>query len=166
MSFGGAAPPSGWLLCDGAAISRSTYSVLFGVIGTVYGPGDGSTTFNVPDLRGRVAVGYAVSGGHVDVSTLGEKDLQSAANRRPKHRTTNSLGISDPGHHHREQVMSGSGGSSSILSNPSTTTAVQANIDTQNATTGISVSGSVGTNNANDALDTPSYLVINHIIKT
>jgi microcystin-dependent protein len=49
--------PSGWLLCDGAAVSRTTYANLFGVIGTTYGAGNGTTTFNVPDLRGRVAVG-------------------------------------------------------------------------------------------------------------
>jgi len=57
-------PPSGWLLCDGAAVSRSTYAVLFALISTTYGNGDGSTTFNVPDLRGRtiIGVGAAVSG--------------------------------------------------------------------------------------------------------
>lgn len=45
--------PSGWLACTGQAVSRTTYSSLFGVIGTAFGGGDGSTTFNVPDLRGR-----------------------------------------------------------------------------------------------------------------
>src|SRR5207302_11385946 len=49
--------PTGFLLCDGSAVSRTTYTALFAVIGTTYGSGDGSTTFNVPDLRGRVAVG-------------------------------------------------------------------------------------------------------------
>jgi len=44
--------PSGWLLCNGSAVSRTTYSNLFSVIGTTYGVGDGSTTFNVPDMRG------------------------------------------------------------------------------------------------------------------
>ena len=51
------AVPSGWLECDGAAVSRSTYSALFSAIGTVWGSGDGSTTFNVPDLRGRAPIG-------------------------------------------------------------------------------------------------------------
>jgi len=49
--------PNGWLLCDGAPLSRSTYAQLFNAIGVVYGAGDGSTTFNVPDMSGRVAVG-------------------------------------------------------------------------------------------------------------
>lgn len=49
--------PTGWLLCDGSAVSRSTYSALFAVVGTTYGSGNGSTTFNVPNLQGRVPVG-------------------------------------------------------------------------------------------------------------
>jgi microcystin-dependent protein len=50
--FGGATIPGGWLLCDGSAVSRTTYATLFAVIGTTYGAGDGSTTFNLPDFRG------------------------------------------------------------------------------------------------------------------
>ena len=49
--------PSGWLKCDGAAVSRTTYATLYGAIGTDFGAGDGSTTFNVPDLRRRVPMG-------------------------------------------------------------------------------------------------------------
>jgi len=55
--FAGSAAPTGWLICDGSAVSRTTYSRLFTVISTTYGTGDGSSTFNVPDLRGRHAVG-------------------------------------------------------------------------------------------------------------
>lgn len=50
-------PPTGWLLCDGTAVSRSTYSTLFGIVGTFYGVGDNSTTFNLPNLKGKVPVG-------------------------------------------------------------------------------------------------------------
>lgn len=49
--------PSGWLLCNGAGVSRSTFSNLFTKIGTTYGTGDGSTTFNIPDLRDRYIIG-------------------------------------------------------------------------------------------------------------
>lgn len=49
--------PSGWLICDGRAISRTTYSALFAVLGTTFGTGNGTTTFNLPDARGRVLVG-------------------------------------------------------------------------------------------------------------
>jgi microcystin-dependent protein len=55
--FAGTVAPAGWLLCQGQAVSRSTYSALFGVTSTSYGVGDGSTTFNLPDMRGRVPVG-------------------------------------------------------------------------------------------------------------
>lgn len=53
MTYAGSAAPTGWLLCDGTAVSRTTFSALFASIGTTFGAGDGSTTFNLPDLRGR-----------------------------------------------------------------------------------------------------------------
>lgn len=56
--FGGITAPSGWLLCDGSEISRTDYADLFNVIGTTYGTGDGSTTFNLPDFRDRTPFGY------------------------------------------------------------------------------------------------------------
>lgn len=61
--FAGNFAPDGWLLCDGTAVSRATYSSLFTAISTMYGPGDGATTFNLPDLRGRVAAGKDNMGG-------------------------------------------------------------------------------------------------------
>jgi hypothetical protein len=64
MPYGGTAAPTGWLLCNGAAVSRTTYAALFAAIGIAYGPGDGVNTFNVPDARDRVLMGagstYAV----------------------------------------------------------------------------------------------------------
>lgn len=68
MLYGGTAAPTGWLLCDGTAVSRTTYADLFTAIGTAFGVGDGSTTFNVPDLRGQFPLGKAASG---TGSTLG-----------------------------------------------------------------------------------------------
>lgn len=61
--FAGASAPSGWLLCYGQAISRTTYAALFTVIGATFGNGNGSTTFNVPDCRGRVSAGKDNMGG-------------------------------------------------------------------------------------------------------
>ena len=58
MSFAASTPPSGWVECDGAALSRTTYADLFTAIGTTYGTGDGSTTFNLPDLRGEFVRGW------------------------------------------------------------------------------------------------------------
>lgn len=57
MDYAGATAPAGWLWCAGQAVSRDTYADLFSALGTVWGAGDGSTTFNLPDLRGRVAAG-------------------------------------------------------------------------------------------------------------
>lgn len=53
VAFGGSTPPSGWLLCDGSQVSRSTYSSLYTAIGNAYGSGDGSSSFHLPDFRGR-----------------------------------------------------------------------------------------------------------------
>lgn len=58
-----ASTPSGYLPCDGAAVSRATYAALFASIGTTFGVGDGSTTFNVPDLRGRSPIGAGTGAG-------------------------------------------------------------------------------------------------------
>ena len=63
MPFAGSTAPSGWLLCYGQAVSRTTYADLFSALGTTYGTGDGSTTFNLPDLRGRVIAGQDDMGG-------------------------------------------------------------------------------------------------------
>lgn len=58
IAFGASAAPTGYLECNGNAVSRSTYSALFAVIGTSFGSGDGSTTFNLPDLRGEFVRGW------------------------------------------------------------------------------------------------------------
>ena len=90
--FGGATAPAGWLICDGSAISREDYAALFAVIGITYGAGDGSTTFNLPDLRGRVplGVGNGTATGHTN-HTLGQQagqesvTLSSAQSGLPAH---------------------------------------------------------------------------------
>lgn len=55
--YAGSSAPNGWLMCNGQAVSRTTYAELFAAIGTTYGAGDGSSTFNVPDMRNRFPVG-------------------------------------------------------------------------------------------------------------
>jgi microcystin-dependent protein len=62
LPFAGSTAPEGWALCDGSAISRTTYSKLFGVISTTYGIGDNSSTFNVPDMRGVYPRGAGTNG--------------------------------------------------------------------------------------------------------
>lgn len=61
--YAGSSAPTGYLLCDSSAVSRSTYAALFAVIGTTYGSGNGSTTFNLPDLRGRFPMGAGTGTG-------------------------------------------------------------------------------------------------------
>lgn len=63
IPFAGGTPPSGWLFCDGGEISRTVFAPLFAAIGGTFGTGDGATTFNLPDLRGRVPVGLDTMGG-------------------------------------------------------------------------------------------------------
>lgn len=64
VPFIGLVAPDGWLLCEGQAISRTAYSDLYQMVGTTYGSGDGSTTFNIPDLRGRFIEGASSTTGH------------------------------------------------------------------------------------------------------
>ena len=82
--FSGSTVPDGFLLCDGAAVSRTTYAELFQVIGTTYGSGDGSTTFNVPDLRGRTAIG--ASSGHAIGTTGGAEEHTLTVDEMPTHK--------------------------------------------------------------------------------
>lgn len=78
VAYAGATAPEGWMLCDGSAISRTAYAGLFNAIGTNYGTGNGSTTFNLPDLRGRLILGDEHMGG------------------TPTNRLSLTLGIYDP----------------------------------------------------------------------
>jgi microcystin-dependent protein len=89
--FAGATAPAGWLAASGQAVSRTTYSVLFAAVGTLYGAGDGSTTFNLPDLRGTFLRALD-SGRGVDTGrTLGS--TQAAAMQNHTHSgTTNTDG--------------------------------------------------------------------------
>lgn len=77
--------PANWLICDGSAVSRTVYSSLFAVIGTTYGTGDGSTTFNLPDLRGRVPVGKNAGTFSSLAGTGGEEAHTLTVNEMPSH---------------------------------------------------------------------------------
>ena len=90
--FAGATAPTGWLLCNGAAISRTTYARLFAVIGTTYGAGDGSTTFNLPDFRDRFPVGAGTT--YARNSKGGAASVTLTTNTIPAHTHGKSGAIS------------------------------------------------------------------------
>lgn len=93
--------PTGYHVCDGSAISRDQYSELFEVIGTTYGPGDGSTTFNLPNLSGKVAVGptsglvLGATGGEVE-HVLQSGEIAAHAHDVPSHTHTSSITAKTP----------------------------------------------------------------------
>lgn len=102
-----ASAPAGWLLCDGSAVSRTTYAALFSVIGTTYGAGDGSSTFNLPNLKGRALVG--VDSGQTEFAALGqtggEKTHLLATSELPAH--THGVGTySAASHSHNSGTLS------------------------------------------------------------
>jgi microcystin-dependent protein len=98
LAWPGATAPTGWVLCDGSAISRTTYATLFAAISTSFGSGDGSTTFNVPDLRGRVMVGKDDMGGvAAQRVTDGGEGLDGASLAAAGQRLIESDGTKDHG---------------------------------------------------------------------
>lgn len=93
--------PEGFLVCDGSAVSRDQYTDLFDVIGTSYGAGDGSTTFNLPNLSGRTVIGesndYAVgSSGGYETVTLIEDNLPTHSHTIPSHGHGNDIAVKTP----------------------------------------------------------------------
>ena len=93
--------PAGYLECNGAAVSRTTYSALFALIGEYYGAGNGSTTFNLPDLRGEFIRGFDNGRGVDSGRSIGT--LQTADNRSHSHGYTNT-GITVSGANHNHQI--------------------------------------------------------------
>lgn len=87
-----ATTPSGWLTCDGSAVSRTTYAALFAVIGTTYGAGDGSTTFNLPDFRDCFPVG--ASGTKAIASAGGAETVTLSSGNLPSHTHTVTIPVS------------------------------------------------------------------------
>ena len=92
VDFGGTTAPGGWLLCNGQAVSRTGYPLLYATISTLYGVGDGSTTFNVPDFRGRTALGNDTMGssaaGRITTATVATPSTNGGSGGAQTHTLT------------------------------------------------------------------------------
>lgn len=95
--------PSGWLYCNGQAVDRTTYAALFARIGTVYGAGNGTTTFNVPDFRGRVAAGDDDGVGRLTTLSGGSGGLGASGGAQTHTLTASQI----PAHSHSVNAVSG-----------------------------------------------------------
>lgn len=104
VPYGGGSAPTGWLKCDGSAVSRTTYATLFALIGTTYGAGDGSTTFNLPDMRGRVPVGQNAATFGTLGGTGGEETHTLSAAEMPVHDHAVSGNTGTESNDHTHQV--------------------------------------------------------------
>jgi microcystin-dependent protein len=149
--WGTGTAPTGYLLCVGTAVSRSTYAALFAVIGTTFGSGDGSTTFNLPNYTNRMPYGttLAATGGSADAVVV-------------SHTHTATSTVTDPSHSHTIPFGPRAGTGSNTADSQGGNT-----ISTNSATTGITVAttnASTGVSGTNANL--PPYLGINFIIKT
>lgn len=152
VPYAGSSAPSGWLLCYGQAVSRTTYGDLFGVIGTTFGVGDGSTTFNVPDLRGRIPLGKDNMGGtSANRVTAAEADTIGGASGAETH----TLVVSEmPAHGHDAYIKKGGAATFPALADGT---------DASSLNSGYVSIGNTGGDGAHNNVQ--PYITLNSIIK-
>jgi len=169
--YAGSAAPTGYLLCDGAAVSRATYAALFAAIGVTYGAGDGVGTFNVPNLKGRAPVGLDVAQAEFNALAKvgGTKTVTLTEAQMPTHNhATNTTGS---GHTHEFGFewtsVTGSTGASERVTDIQNKTGGGGTNETAVATStgsahthGVTDSGGSGSHN-----NLQPYQVVNFIIK-
>jgi microcystin-dependent protein len=186
--FAGANAPTGWLLCDGSAQLRTAYAALFAVIGTIYGPGDGSTTFNLPDGRGRTLMGVGQGTGLTQRNLAdvgGEENHQLSIAELAVHthlqtahnHSQNSHSHTDSGHQHttqlyqRTDVTIGGGSGAANISAVGTSSPVASSIGAAAIAAATATNVAVAAVNQNTGSGTghntvPPFLALNYIIKT
>jgi len=165
MMWPTASAPIGWLLCNGTAVSRTTYAALFAILGTTFGVGDNSTTFNLPNYTNRVPVG--AGGLYAMGATGGSKDATVVSHT---HTATATSTVNDPGHNH--EILPKAAGAQQTVGNflqGSPLDADYGSLNTGNRTTGITVATAVSvasTGSSGTDANMQPYLAINFIIKT
>lgn len=158
--------PTGFLECDGSAISRATYASLFAVIGTNYGQGDNSTTFNVPDMRGYFMRGWDHGAGHDTNAgrrpiTTGGATGDNIGSFQVSSNSVTGIALTDPGHNHTNHTWTNSGvnGGHPFGTNSGTEQGASPATDGNTLnTTGITLSGQTET--------VPKNVNVMYIIKT
>lgn len=177
--YAGSSAPTGYLLCDGLAVSRTTYATLFAVTGTTYGVGDGSTTFNLPDLRGRVPVGVDGAAARLSANdalgnSSGAETHTLTTSEMPSHsHDGGSLTTSSDGAHtHTTRATqittnTATGGSNALTTLRSTTGGNEGNTSSSGAHTHTSFTGNTGGAGLGLAHNNMQpYQVTQYIIKT
>ena len=189
VATGRSTAPSGYLLCDGSAVSRTDYAALFTAIGTAYGVGDGVNTFNLPNLKGKVPVGRDAA--QTEFDTLGETGgakthtLTGAQSGIKAHTHGDSFSIASGGAHDHTVRFDGPGGgtvwrdtdqqrsfAAPTVSTPTVSTSSGGDnqlVTSSDGSHGHTLSGSVSSKAAEDAAEAHQnlqpYQVVNHIIK-
>ena len=164
-----ASPPDGFILCDGTAISRTDFATLFTIIGTTFGSGNGSSTFNIPNLRDRFIVG---AGSAYNLNATGGSKDAIVVEHNHSASSTSSSSVSDPGHFHTTENYVGRSnyqeprnfgvGTDGNLNNTG---------NTNSKTTGITVSTSTSTSINNQGVsgtdkNLPPYIALAYMIRT
>lgn len=165
-AYSAATAPTGYLICDGSAKSRDTYPTLFAIIGTSYGIGDGSTTFNLPNLSGKVIIGVSTSPSHSLGTSAGEESHTLTAAEAGSYAHTHALAAVDsadfvntpelqPGYTMAVSCLPGGDNHAESYNLKKSLLAATVGITGPSATV-----GAVPHNNM------PPYLTLNYIIKT
>lgn len=159
--------PAGYLWCDGTAVSRTTYARLFNFISTTFGTGDGSTTFNVPDKRGRVGAGKDDMGGSAaNRITSGGSGITGTTLGATGGAQTHTLASSEmPSHSHTQDAHSHNTGGSQNGSAGGAFTAYTTSLGSAQAvTTTTATNQNTGGGGAHN--NTQPTLIVTYIIKT
>ena len=177
-AYAGVSVPGGWLHCDGSAIDRTIYADLFAAIGTTFGAGDGETTFNIPNLRGRNIIGLNSS--ETDFDALGEtggaKRHTLTIAELPEHNhgvidPGHAHGVTDPGHAHSYVNQVGDQSVNTLTTQSDAADQVDYGQTTSTNTTGVTVNTATtgittmltGGNQSHNILD--PYMALRYIIK-